>query len=67
MYRFTGKDKNGTAVEPLPGLPLEASDRDFNEALREYEAQHGEGSANAVRKSDLYEHIKDEAPAKAED
>jgi hypothetical protein len=59
-YRFTGKDKKGNAVEPLPGLPLEASDRDFNEALREREAVEGEGFANAVRNGGLYEHVREE-------
>lgn len=58
-YRFTGKNKSGDAVEPLPGLPLEASDKDFNEALREREAVEGEGYAAAVRSGGLYEHTSD--------
>lgn len=65
MYRFTGKDKNGNAVEPIPGVPLAASDKDFNEKLRELEATEGEGFAQAVRSSGLYEHVqehKDEKP-----
>lgn len=66
-YRFTGKNKSGDAVEPLPGLPLEASDKDFNEALREREAAEGEGFAAAVRSSGMYEHVreeKDDKPAR---
>lgn len=59
-YRFTGKDKSGNAVEPLPGIPLEASDKDFNEALHEREASEGEGFASAVRSSGLYEHVREE-------
>lgn len=67
MYRFTGKNKQGTDVEPIPGLPLEASDKDFNEALREREAVEGEGFAQAVRSGGLYEHVreeKDDKPAR---
>lgn len=62
-YRFTGKDKNGNPVEPLPGVPLEASDKDFNERLRELEEREGEGFASAVRASGLYEHVREEKPA----
>jgi len=62
-YRFTGKTKDGHEVQPFPGIPLESSDREFNEALREYEALHGEGSAAAVRATGLYEHVKDEEKA----
>lgn len=68
-YRFTGKNKDGVAVEPLPGLPLEASDRDFNEALREYAAFTGDEDAPAaVKASGLYEHVNEAAttPARKE-
>lgn len=64
-YRFTGTDKNGNLVEPLNGLPFVASDKDFNERLKEREAIEGEGYAQAVRSSGIYEHVPDEKAANA--
>lgn len=77
-YRFTGKDKNGTAVEPLPGLPLEADDKTFREAVDAYEAQFEDrvvrdadgkvvetvAAKGSVMRSGMYEHTPD---AKAKD
>jgi len=68
MYRFTGKNANGDPVEPLPGLPLEAADKDFNACRDAYDAFNGQGAFEAVKKSGLYQHTPDaKAPASQED
>lgn len=79
MYRFTGKDKNGNAVEPLAGLPLEADDKTFREAVEAYEAQFEDrvvegkvavAAKGSVMRSGLYEHItepKEDKPARTGD
>lgn len=67
MYRFTGINKSGHSVQPFPGIPLESSDKEFAEALREFEALNGEGNAEAIRKSGLYEHVSEAATAPAKD
>jgi hypothetical protein len=62
-WKFVG-DKLGKV--PLPGVPLEATDAQFNAALKEYEALNGEGTGAAVKASGLYEQTKEAAttPAK---
>lgn len=62
-WKFTGNDKNGTEVEPIPGLPFEATDEAFESALKRYEQQYPGGAA-AVKASGLYEHITPKKPAK---
>lgn len=64
MWKFVGDTKG---LEPLPGIPLESSDADFEEALKAY----GDGTdeeAKAVKASGLYKHeqTKDKAPAAPE-
>ncbi len=69
MWRFVGDEKG---LEPIPGLPLEASDEDFAAAVAVYEAQFGDRTfvdekgetvvleaAGSVSRSGLYEHISD--------
>lgn len=71
MWRFVG-DKKG--LEPLPGLPLEAPDEEFEEAVKRFEAQFGDRSfpdpehpnktltlkaKGSVERSGLYEHVAD--------
>jgi len=62
-WKFVG-DKKG--LMPLAGVPLEATDAEFNAAMKDYEALHGDGSAAAVKASGLYENTKEAAstPAK---
>lgn len=56
MWRFVGDQKG---LEPLPGIPLEASDEDFEAAVKAYEASFGDETAGSVKTSGLYEHVKD--------
>lgn len=55
-WRFTGKNKHGDAVEPIPGLPLEASDADFAAAVKAMGLDIG-----TVKASALYAQTKDKA------
>lgn len=63
MWRFVGDQKG---LEPIPGLPLEASDEDFEAAVALYEAQFGPEGAGSVAASGLYKHVKDAARVKPE-
>jgi hypothetical protein len=71
MWRFVGAEKG---MGPIPGIPLEASDEDFESAVNAYESQFGDRSypdpddetktlvrpaAGSVKASGLYEHISD--------
>lgn len=58
MWKFTGKNQHGDASEPLPGLPLEASDSEFAAA-----AQALGHDLAALKASGLYAQSK--APAAA--
>lgn len=62
-WKFVGHEKG---LEPLPGLPLVATDVDFDEALKTYEALNGDGASAAVKASGLYQQTKEAAtgPAK---
>ena len=51
MWRFIGE-----GIEPIPGIPLEADDDDFNVAVAAYEAGF-EDADGAVKRSGLYKHI----------
>ena len=63
-WKFVG-DKKG--LEPLTGLPVEASDKDFTARREAYDAFNGAGAFEAAKK--LYEHIPEgkAAPAAQED
>jgi len=63
-WKFVGSEKG---LEPLPGIPLEASDSDFEAAVAVYEAQFpdfvtAEGVAisakGSVKASGLYAKVK---------
>ena len=60
MYRYNP----ACGLEPLPGLPLEASDADFKKAVEAYEAER-EGAKGSVAKSGIYEHVEDKKAASA--
>lgn len=64
MWKFVG-DKKG--LEPLPGLPLEASDAEWKARMDEYEANGHPEARKAIEASGLYQHDKTPAaPAEAE-
>lgn len=65
-WKFTGKNKHGDATEPLPGLPLESSEHDFNDALRQVYGDANGTEARAVKASGLYEHVSDKPAESAE-
>lgn len=46
-----------TEWQPLPGIPLEATDKDFDAAVEQYEAQFGPDGKGSVKKSGLYKHV----------
>lgn len=60
-WKFVSTDR-----EPLPGIPLEADDREFNAAVEAYEAQYGPEAKGSVKRSGLYAHVAAEAPRPAE-
>lgn len=62
-WKFVGEKKG---LEPLPGLPLEASDAEWKDAMDAYEANGHEGQRKAVEASGLYRHS-DKATAPAEE
>jgi hypothetical protein len=43
-------------LEPLPGIPLEAEDKDFDAAVAEYESQFEDGKGS-VKKTGLYKRV----------
>lgn len=53
MWRFVGQEQGKL---PIPGLPLEASDDDFEAAVERYEARFGPEGKGAVKRSGLYRH-----------
>lgn len=65
MWRFVGNQKG---LEPIPGLPLEASDEDFEAAVQVYEAQFSDPAAiGSVKASGLYKHSNDRRREPAEE
>lgn len=44
-------------LEPLPGIPLEAEDAEFDEAVDAYESQFGDEGKGSVKASKLYERV----------
>jgi hypothetical protein len=71
MWRFVGAEKG---MDPIPGIPLDASDEVFEAAVNAYEAQFADRSypdpvdealtlvrpaVGSVKASGLYEHISD--------
>lgn len=61
MYKFIGEEKG---LEPIPGLPLEASDEEFEAAVAVYEAQFG--APGSVKACGLYQQIKPKPAVKQE-
>lgn len=59
-WKFVGNLKG---LEPLPGLPLEATDAEWRDAMAVYEANGHEGERKAVEASGLYLHTEKAAPA----
>lgn len=62
-WKFVGEKKG---LEPLPGLPLEASDAEWKDALTAYEANGHPNERKAVEASGLYQHS-EKATASAEE
>lgn len=51
-WKFVSTDR-----EPLPGIPLEAEDKEFDAAVAIYEAQFGDEGKGSVKKSGLYKRV----------
>lgn len=54
-WKFVGFEKG---FEPLPGIPLECTDEEFESAVAAYEARFGKDAKGSVVKSGLYEKVK---------
>lgn len=66
-WRFVGADEDRhPKLLPLPGIPLVASDDDFEEAVKRYEGRYGPEARGAVKRSGLYKQDKPEKEPVAE-
>lgn len=51
MWKFVGDEKG---LEPIPGIPTEASDEEFEAAVKKYEARYGREGKGSIERSGLY-------------
>lgn len=56
-WRFVGY-KEG--LEPIPGIPIEAEDDEFDKAVEAYELRFGADGKGRVKASKLYERVRRE-------
>ena len=63
-WKFVGRERG---MEPIPGIPPECSDEEFEAAAERYEARYGPEGKGSVKRSGLYQQSKPEAKPKATD
>ena len=54
-WRFVGDERG---VLPIPGIPLECSDEEFDAAVTRYEARYGPEGKGSIKRTGLYKQSK---------